>query len=106
MKTDLDRILRFVVFDRDLDENQLEDLFATYPGRIPEDFGSALLERIRQITRQYWSYRRVRKGYHKVLRGIIFLENVARFGYEGCQLFHDSRFGWRLEVKPELLKKK
>ena len=96
MEADIDRIISFVVFERELDETKV---FLTYPRRIPEHFQSALLARIREIVRQYDYYRRSRKGYHKVVKGIIFLENVVRVGFEGCSLVEDKNNGFRLELK-------
>ena len=106
MENDLDRILPFIVFERDLNRDQLEDLFVTRSRRVPEDFKSALLARIQQIVRYYWAYRETHKGYHKVLKGIIFLENVTRFGFEGCRLIEDENTGYQLELKSEYRKKK
>ncbi|MCK5602730.1 hypothetical protein KAR91_12695 [Candidatus Pacearchaeota archaeon] len=96
MEPDLDRIINFVAFDRDLDETKV---FITYPRRIPEDFRSALLARIREIVRQYDRYRCSKKGYHRVVKGIMFLENVARVGADGCCLSEDKNDGFRLELK-------
>lgn len=95
MESDLDRIIKFIVFDQNFTEN----LFVDYPTRIPEVFTSALLARIRQTIREYWTYRQTRKGYHKVIKGIIFLEDVARYGFEGCQLVPDKNTGYVLELK-------
>ena len=101
MKTDIDRIISFIVFDRKFDE----DIFITYPVRIPEDFKSALLARIREITRQYWRYQQTRKGYHKILKGILFLEAVARHRFVGCRLVEDKAGSFQLELRSEHLKK-
>lgn len=96
MEADIDRIIPFVVFERELDETKV---FLTYPRRIPEHFQSALLARIREIVRQYDCYRRTKKGYHKIIKGIIFLENVVRVGFDGCVLVEDKNDGFRLELK-------
>lgn len=96
MEADIDRIINFVVFDRDLDETKI---FLTYPRRVPEHFQSALLARIREIVRQYEHYRRSKKGYHKIIKGIRFLENVVRVGADGCCLSEDKNDGFRLELK-------
>lgn len=101
MEADIDRIISFVVFERDFNEN----ILIAYPKRIPEDFKMALLARIQQIVRQYWAYRQTKKGYHRVVKGILFLENVARYRFDGCQLVEDKIVGWQLELKPEHKKK-
>ncbi len=99
METDLDRIIGFLVFNKVLTEEQLNDLFIAYPTRVPEDFKSALLARIQKIIRQYWNYQRDKTGYHKIIRGVRFLENVARHGFGGCRLRPDKLVGYRLELK-------
>ena len=101
METDIDRIISFIVFDRKFNE----DMFITYPKRVPEDFRSALLARIRDIVRQYYAYRLTKKGYHRVLKGIYFLENVVRYGFKGCLLIEDKAGSFRLALRPEHLKK-
>ena len=99
IEADVDRIIPYLAFEKNLDQDQLENLFITHPVRTPEAWKPALLARIREIVRYYWSYRTTRKGYHKVLKGIIFLENVARQGFDGCKLVFDKNTGYRLEVK-------
>jgi hypothetical protein len=106
LKDTIDRVLPFIVFEQKLNRDQLENLLVTYPKRVPEDFKAALIVRIQQIIRQYWSYCSTRKGYHKVLKGVVFLENVARYGFEGCQLVPVKSVGYQLELKPEHRKKK
>jgi len=106
MESDIDRIIPFLVFERELTQDQLESLFTTYSRHTPEDFKSALIIRIQQIVRHYWQYNRVHEGYHKVLKGIRFLENVVRFGFEGCRLIHTHSVGYQIELKPEHPKKK
>lgn len=96
MEADIDRIISYVVFDRDLDESKI---FLAYPRRTPEDFRSALLVRIKEIVRQYERYRCTKKGYHKIVKGIVFLENVVRVGADGCCLSEDKNDGFRLELK-------
>lgn len=102
---DLDRIRKAIIFEQTLSQDRIDGLFIIYPKRVPEDYKSALLARIQEIVRQYWIYCSTRKGYHKIAKGIIFLENVARFRFEGCQLVYDKNTGYRLEIKPERLKK-
>lgn len=102
MEADIDRLVSFIVFDREFGE----DIFITYPIRIPEDFKSALLARIREVTRHYWRYHQTRKGYHKILKGLFFLEAVARHRFEGCLLVEDKNKGFQLELKPEYKKEK
>jgi len=106
MGNDLDRIRKPIVFEQNLTQDQIDGLFVTYPKRTPEDFKSALLARIQQIVRQYYIYRATKKGYHKVRKGISFLENVARYQFGGCILVEDKINGFQLELKPELRKKK
>ena len=96
MESDLDRIISYVAFDRELDESKV---FITYPRRIPEDFRSALLARIREIVRQYEHYRLMKKGYHRVIKGVRFLENVVHVGADGCCLSEDKNDGFRLGLK-------
>ena len=96
MEADLDRIISYVAFDRELDESKV---FITYPRRVPEHFQSALLARIREIVRQYERYRLTKKGYHKIIKGVRFLENVVRVGFDGCCLSEDANDGFRLELK-------
>ncbi len=96
MEADLDRIISYVAFDRELDENKV---FLTYTRRVPEHFQSALLTRIREIVRQYEHYRLMKKGYHRVIKGVRFLEEVARVGFDGCVLIEDKNDGFRLELK-------
>ncbi len=96
MEADLDRIIRYVAFNHDLDETKV---FLTFSRRTPEHFQSALLTCIREIVRQYERYRETKKGYHKVIRGVQFLENVARVGFDGCILVEDKNDGFRLELK-------
>ena len=95
----IDRVLPFIVFERNLNRDQLNMLFATYPRRVPEDFKAALLARIQEIVYLYWEYRRTNKGYHKVLRSMLFLEAVARHGFEKCTLTPDKTGSFRLELK-------
>ena len=96
---DIDRLLPFIVFERKITKTRLEDLFITYPKRVPEDFKSALVARIQQLMRQYWRYRTSKQGYQKVKRGVLFLEDVARRGFEGCRLVEDDIVGFQLELK-------
>ena len=96
MEADIDPIISYVAFDRELDETKV---FITYPRRVPEHFQSALLARIQEIVRQYEHYRLVKKGYHRVIKGIQFLENVVRVGFDGCLLIEDANDGFRLELK-------
>lgn len=106
METDIDQCLPLIVFERIFTQDQLDNLFITYSKRTPEDFKSALLNRIRQAVCQYMTYLRSKKGYHKVLKCIVFLENVVRYGLsEGCRLVFDENTGYILEIKPEHLKK-
>lgn len=102
MENDIDRIIPFLVFDRDLSRTELEDLLVDYPKRPPADFKSALLAQIQKTIRVYWFYRVNRKGYHKVLKGIYFLEHVVRYGFEGCCLIFDADTGYYIELKPEI----
>lgn len=106
LENDLDRIILFLVRDENLSPEQLDKVFIVYPKRVPEDYKSALLARIQQIVRQYYAYRLTKKGYHRILKGIYFLENVIRFGFEGCLLVEDKIVGFQLELRPEHLKKK
>lgn len=99
METDIDRIIPYIVFEWNLSEAALNNLFVVYPRRIPEDFRAALIARIQQIIRQYRRYRQDKKGYHKVLKDVIFLENVARRGFEECVLTPDKIVGYRLELR-------
>ncbi len=101
LESDIDRVLPFIVFDQDLTENQLVNLLVDYPSRVPEDFKAALVAEIQHLVRAYWVYRTTRKGYHKVLRGVRFLEDVARHGFDGCQLTRDKVVGYVLELKPQ-----
>ncbi len=96
MEADLDRIISYVAFDRELDETKI---FLTFSRRTPEHFQSALLARIREIVCQYDCYRRTKKGYHKIIKGVRFLEEVARNGFDGCYLSEDKNDGFRLELK-------
>ena len=96
MEAELDRIIRYVAFNHDLDETKV---FPNYPRRVPGHFQSALLAHIREIVRQYERYRETGKGYHKVIKGVQFLENVARVGFDGCCLSEDKNDGFRLELK-------
>ncbi len=105
METDIDRICRATRFKQTLSPEQIDDLFISYPKRVPEDFKSALIARIQEIVRMYWAYRVDQKGFHKLRKGILFLENVARFRFAGCRLVEDKVTGFQLEIKPELLKK-
>lgn len=99
MEADIDRVFPFVISDQKLDREQLENLFIAYPKLVPEDFKSALVARIRQIIRQYWAFRNTRKGFHKIIRNILFLEEVARFGFDGCRLVHNQSTGYQLVLK-------
>ena len=103
---DLDRIISYLAFEQDLDENALNDLFLDHPKRVPYDFGMALIARIQEITRQYWTYQQTHKGYHKIRRSVIFLENVCRVGFEGCRLTPDESVGHVLELNVIPTKKK
>lgn len=100
LENDIDRLISFIAFERTLTEDQLNDLFISYPKRIPEEFRAVLIARIQQIIRQYWAYCQTQKGYHKVLRGVLFLENVCRYKQEGCRLVDTGSTGYRLELKP------
>jgi len=102
---DLDRIIRCIIFDNDISQDRLDSLFVSYPKRVPEDFVSALLARIQQIVRQYWAYCSTHKGYHKVLKGIYFLENVARYRFDKCILIEDKIYGFKLDLRSEYKKK-
>ena len=106
LESDLDRIIPFLVRDENLSPERLDDIFIVYPKRVPEDYKSALLAKIQRIVRQYYVYRLTKKGYHKIVKGIHFLENVARYRFEGCLLVEDKIVGFQLELKPEHLKKK
>jgi len=83
MENDLDRIRKPIVFERNLNSDQVDDLFTNYPKRVPEDFRTALLARIQEVVRLYWAYISTHKGFHKLWQGILFLENVTRFKFEG-----------------------
>ena len=99
MESDIDRIIPYLVFEQNLSEDALGNLFVDYPKRVPEDFKLALIAQIQQIVRLYWQYQQTRKGYHKILKGVIFLENVVRYGFEGCRLIFDKNTGYHLELR-------
>lgn len=99
METDIDRLFPLFVFDRKWTREQVEDLFITYPKRTPEEFRAALVAYIRQTIRHYWQFDQTRKGYHKVLKGVKFLENVVRCGSEGCRLVEDKFGSFCLELR-------
>lgn len=99
MESDIDRVIPFIAFERNLSRDQFNDLFVTYPDQIPEDFKSTLLARIREAVYLYREYRQTHKGYHRILRGVIFLEAVARHGFDGCTLTADTTGSYRLELK-------
>lgn len=103
---DLDKIVHYLAFEQDLDENALNDLFIDHPTRIPYDFNAALIARIQQITRQYWAYQQNRKGYHRILRSVLFLEDICRVGFRGCRLTPDEFVGHILELNYVPPKKK
>ena len=99
MESDIDRIIKYLVFEQDLSRDQLESILVVYPKRIPEDFRSALIARIQRAIRNYWSYHQTRKNYHRVLRDIRFLETVAGVGFEGCRLVYNKNTGYQLELR-------
>ena len=99
LEQDLDPIIKYLSFEQDLDENALNDLFIDHPTRVPFNFNAVLIARVQQITRQYWTYQQTRKGYHKVRRGILFLEDVCRVGPKGCVLLPDKIVGHTLELR-------
>ncbi|KKM07112.1 hypothetical protein LCGC14_1737220 [marine sediment metagenome] len=99
MEADLDRIIPYVAFERTLTRSEVENLFPIYPKRVPEEFKSALLDRVQQMIREYQRYQETRKGYHRVLKGMKFLEKVAGLGFEGCCLIFNKNTGFRLELK-------
>ena len=102
LTADIDRIFPFIVFEREF----TEDLFIDYPRRIPKDFNSALLDLIRHVVRLYASYISERKNYHKVLRGILALEDTVRHGPDAYDLLEDKNTGFFLQLKPRFMKKK
>ena len=99
MENDLDRIRKPIIFERNLNSNQVDDLFTNYPKRVPEDFRAALLARIQEVVRLYWTYISTHKGFRKLWQGILFLENGARYKCEGCRLTYDPNDGYRLELR-------
>ncbi len=99
VQPDVDRIIPFIAFGRILTAEGLEQLFLPYTERVPEDFKAALIARIQEATRNYWEYTTTRKGFHRILKDIIFLENVARFGESGFRLRYDENVGYHLELK-------
>ncbi len=99
VQPDVDRIIPFVAFGWKLTAEKLEQLFLPYTERVPEDFKAALIAQIQEATRNYWGYVQTRKGFHRILKDIIFLENVARFGENGFRLRYDENTGYHLEIK-------
>ncbi len=99
MENDLDRFFACIVFERELTEDQFENLFVSYPKRVPANFISTLLAQVCNTVRVYRKYCLTRKGYHRVIKGIVFLENVVRVGALGCVVVPDSVTGYRLELK-------
>lgn len=99
MENDLDRIRKPIIFEWNLNSDQVDDLFTNYPKRVPEDFRAALLARIQEVVRLYWAYISTHKGFRKLWQGIMFLENVTRLKFEGCILVYNKNTGYRLELK-------
>ncbi len=96
---DIDRIIPFLVFNHQPDLYQLNNILISYPNHTPEDFKAALVIRIQQTTRAYWTYQQTRKGYYRLLKRILFLEAVVRCGFEGCDLVFNETRGYELELK-------
>jgi len=102
MASDLDRLIPYVAFEKDLTRDQLNNLFVTYPARVPEDYRSALVIEIQKTIRRYWHYCQSKPtptSRAKIKASIIFLEEVVRRGFEGCILTPDKVVGFRLELK-------
>ena len=99
LEADIDRVFPFIALEQNLTLDQLNGLFADRPKRTPFDFGLALFARIKQTVYYYWQYKQTGKGYHRVVKGIIFLENVVRHGEKGCRLVEDQSVGFVLELK-------
>ena len=96
---DLDRVIPFIALNQRLNKEQLDALFFAYPIRTPADFRATLIARVEKIVRDYWVFATSKKGYPTVLRGILFLEGVARAGIEGCIIVPDNIVGFHLELK-------
>lgn len=99
VQPDVDRIFPFIAFSQTLTAEGLEMLFLPYTERVPQDFKAALIARIQEATRNYWEYIETRQGFHKILKSIVFLENVARVGEIGCRFRYDENTGYHLELK-------
>ncbi len=102
LAADIDPIVQFIVFEREFTEN----IFIDYPKRVPKNFNSALLDLIRHVVRLYASYVSERKNYHKVLRGILALEDAVRHGPDAYDLLEDKNTGFFLQLKSRFQKKK
>ena len=96
---DIDRILPFVVFSRDLAKQQFENCLVDYPKRTPEDYRAALCIEIQRAARIFWQYTTERKGYHKLVKQLKFLEFVLRHGFSHCQLILTKNTGYQLVKK-------
>ena len=105
MESDIDRLIPYLAFEREVSDDQFNALFATYPKRIPEAFKPALFAHIKLTMRLYYQYRRFKRQYHKLITAIAFIENVVRYGFEKCNLVPDNTVGYKLQLKANVKSK-
>lgn len=74
---DINKIIEFVIFDTPVTERQIDEIVGVDP-RSHGNFDLNLITQAHQTFLQYRQYQQTGKGYHRVMKGIIALENAAR----------------------------
>lgn len=96
LEHEIDRFLSYIALDLNLTE---DDLFPVRVTEIPNDFKMAVIAQIQRIIRGYCRWRKDKRGIHKVLTGIKFLESILEHGEEGFTFVHEVPTGYRLVRK-------
>ncbi len=102
MEPVIDRLLPYLTQEQDISGDRFSQLLPTCEVRVPADHRAATIARIREVVQDYWGFRKLGKGRHKVLGGIRFLKALAeaRHGFEGYSFEHDETTGYRLIATP------
>ncbi len=89
----IDRMITFVA-------GTSASLSVITPHRTPADPRAALCVRAVQAVESLDRYRQTRKGYRQVLRDVVFLENVVKYGLQTYHLAENDITGFVLIPQP------
>ena len=99
LSQDIDKVMPFIVFERELTARQLEELLTEYPKRTPADYHMITIWYIQQAVRVYHRYSTLDEGFRKANAGIRQLEQILCGGFDAYRLVYDEVLGYRMEKK-------